>query len=70
MTHMATRPPVPGDLGTVTLKSGTSYGAMVIRRQSEDALGIRFTDGPNINTEVVVPTHRFKKASKHTDVRI
>ena len=45
-------------------------GAMVIRRQSEDALGIRFTDGPNINTEVAVPTHRFKKASKHTDVRV
>lgn len=70
MEFQATRRPTSGDTGIVTLKSGKTYGAQVIRRQSEDALSVRFTDGPQINTEVVIPDHRFTKSKKMTDVRV
>lgn len=70
MKFNETRRPTSGDLGTVTLRSGATYGARVLRRENEDALAVRFTDGPKINTEVVVPDHRFTKAKKMTDVRV
>lgn len=70
MEFNATRRPVPGDMGTVTLRSGKSHGARVIRRENEDALAIRFTDGPQAGVDAVIPDHRFAKARKSTDVRI
>lgn len=70
MEFNATRRPVPGDMGTVTLRSGKSHGARVIRRENEDALAIRFTDGPQTGVDAVIPDHRFAKAKKMTDVRI
>lgn len=71
MEFQATRRPAAGDMGTVTLRSGTTHGAQVLRRNTEDSLAVRFTDGPKVNTEVVVPDHRFTKAKKMTiDVRL
>lgn len=60
----------PGDLGMVTMRDGQKYGAQVIRQESADALSIRITDGPKINTECVIPDARFKRAAKHTEVNV
>ena len=70
MDYNANRRPVPGDMGVVTLKSGPTYGARVLRRENDDALAVRFTDGPKINTEVVIPDHRFTRSKKMSDVRV
>jgi len=68
MEYNQTRRSVPGDTGIVTFKSGVSCTARVLRRESEDALSIRILDGPKVNTEVVVPDHRFTRSKKLTDV--
>ena len=64
MEALATRRPVPGDLGVVTLRSGHSYGAQVLKREGEEALAIRLLEGPRISEQLVVPDSRFEKAKK------
>lgn len=70
MEHNAKRHAVPGDMGMVKLKSGETHGARVLRRISDDTLSVRFTDGPKINTEVVVRDHQFTRSRKMSDVRV
>lgn len=70
MDALATRRPTSGDIGVVTLKSKLSYGARVIRRNTEDSLEVIFLNGPSCNERVIVPDFRFEKAKKNTDVRV
>ena len=63
MEAMATRRPVPGDLGVVTLKSGQSYGARVLQRAGESALSIQLLDGPRISEKIVVGDKTFAKVT-------
>lgn len=62
MEAMATRRPVPGDLGVVTLRSGQSYGARVLKRENEIALAIQLLEGPRISEKIVVKDVSFAKA--------
>jgi hypothetical protein len=63
MDFLATRRPVPGDVGVVVLRSGQSHGARVIRRANEDALELRLLDGSDVGKAIVVTDVKFKKAS-------
>jgi len=64
MEQLAARRPTSGDLGTVTLRSGQTYGARVISRQGDGALALRLLDGPARGTDIVTGDDRFSKASR------
>lgn len=64
MAALEARRPAAGELGIVTLRSGASYGAKVVRRSGEEALQIQFLDGPSRGEKVIVRDHRFARTKK------
>lgn len=64
MEAMATRRPVPGDLGVVTLRSGQTYGARVLRRANETALAVQLLEGPRVAEQIVVGDAKFTRAGR------
>jgi hypothetical protein len=61
MDALASRRPAAGEVGMVTLRSGSQHGARVVSRKDHQSLVVRFLDGPSCNQEVVVLDHRFTK---------
>lgn len=64
MTALATRRPAAGDVGVVTLRSGQSYGAQVLRRENDTALAVRIQDGPERGKQIVIADAKFTRPTR------